>query len=107
MACVLRLLRAPLVLDRVVYSLFIQRRVISHHQGVKTIADLEKQPDLSNAQRIGIKYAADLSERIPRAEVDELREKVGADLRSVSSPHNTFAAPHAASLSPIFFRRSH
>lgn len=45
-------------------------------QGITTLEEVAKQPGLTNAQRVGLKYATDLTERIPREEVDQLRDRV-------------------------------
>eukprot|EP00043_Microstomoeca_roanoka_P012925 m.125697 g.125697 ORF g.125697 m.125697 type:complete len:359 (+) comp15626_c6_seq2:160-1236(+) len=52
-------------------------------QGITTLEELEKQPDLTATQRIGLKYYKDLEERIPREEVDCLKEQAFAIIHKV------------------------
>ncbi|EDQ87142.1 uncharacterized protein MONBRDRAFT_33482 [Monosiga brevicollis MX1] len=52
-------------------------------KGITTLEALKQEDGLSNAQKIGLKHFADFNERIPRAEVEALRQAVFAELREV------------------------
>jgi DNA polymerase/3'-5' exonuclease PolX len=51
-----------------------------YQEGMRSLDDLRKRDDLTHAQKIGLQYADELQERIPRHEVASITEIVKRDL---------------------------
>ncbi|KAJ3371300.1 hypothetical protein HDU91_005434 [Kappamyces sp. JEL0680] len=56
-----------------------------YDQGCRTLDDLRKRPDLTETQKIGLRYFDDLQKRIPRAAVEELGKVVEAVCHEIDS----------------------
>lgn len=54
-----------------------------YNHGYRSIEELKKNPDLNQKQKIGIKYYDDLKQKIPRREIELIKDKISIFLKSI------------------------